>query len=181
MEKLKRILLIAGILTGLLSASVFAGEWQQTTEGCRYAQDNGSFLTDTWEWIDGNQDGIAECYYFDSNGYCLTNCDTPDGYTVDINGAWTVDGIVQTKLLQDVPASSAQKQTEGTQNGAAGASAPSREGSRSSSNAMVWLSATGEKYHRIPDCGRMNPDKARSVTLEYALSAGYDACKKCNP
>ncbi len=181
MEKLKKILLIAGILTGLLSASVFAGEWHQTAEGCRYTQENGSFLTNTWEWIDGNQDGIAECYYFDGNGYCLTDGNTPDGYTVDINGAWTVDGIVQTKLLQDVPEAGAQQQTAGTQNGNAGTFAPSREDSRSSSNTTVWLSATGEKYHRIPDCGRMNPDKARSVTLEYAVSAGYDACKKCRP
>ena len=46
---------------------------------------------------------------------------------------------------------------------------------------MVWLSATGEKYHRIPDCGRMNPGNARSVTREYAISAGYDASKKCRP
>lgn len=189
MEKLRKILLIAGILTGLLSASAFAGEWRQTTEGYRYAQDDGSFLTDTWEWIDGNQDGIAECYYFDGSGYCLTDCDTPDGYTVDINGAWIVDGVVQTKLLQDVPAAAEQSQDQSAENAApkntassgSGASAASGEDSRSSSSDMVWLSATGEKYHRIPDCGRMNPSKARSVTREYAISAGYDACKKCRP
>lgn len=44
---------------------------------------------------------------------------------------------------------------------------------------MVWLSATGEKYHAIDHCGRMNPARARQVTLEYALSAGYDKCDKC--
>lgn len=45
--------------------------------------------------------------------------------------------------------------------------------------AMVWLSATGEKYHSIPDCGRMNPAKARQVSLTDAQAAGYDACSKC--
>lgn len=44
---------------------------------------------------------------------------------------------------------------------------------------MVWLSATGEKYHSIPNCGRMNPDKARQVTKSDAVARGYDACSKC--
>ena len=44
---------------------------------------------------------------------------------------------------------------------------------------MVWLSATGEKYHRINNCGRMNPDKARQVSLEYAVENGYEKCTKC--
>ena len=48
------------------------------------------------------------------------------------------------------------------------------------SGEMVWLSATGKKYHSINDCGTMNPSKARQVTLEYALSKGYPACKNCH-
>lgn len=44
---------------------------------------------------------------------------------------------------------------------------------------MVWLSETGTKYHNKPNCGRMNPDKARQVTKEQAESQGYDACKNC--
>lgn len=43
----------------------------------------------------------------------------------------------------------------------------------------VWLSETGTKYHSIDHCGRMNPNKAREVSLEYAISAGYDKCEKC--
>ena len=43
----------------------------------------------------------------------------------------------------------------------------------------VYLSATGSKYHSIPDCGRMNPDKAQRVTLSEAKSEGYGRCKKC--
>lgn len=44
---------------------------------------------------------------------------------------------------------------------------------------MVWLSATGEKYHSINNCGRMNPSKARQVTLERARAQGFPACSKC--
>ena len=43
----------------------------------------------------------------------------------------------------------------------------------------VWLSATGSKYHSIPNCGNMNPSRARQVTLSEALSLGRSACSKC--
>lgn len=43
----------------------------------------------------------------------------------------------------------------------------------------VWLSATGQKYHKINNCGKMNPNTARQVTLEEAKSLGMEACKKC--
>ena len=45
---------------------------------------------------------------------------------------------------------------------------------------MVWLSATGSKYHSINNCGNMNPNKASLVTLEYAKQ-NYGPCSKCNP
>ena len=43
----------------------------------------------------------------------------------------------------------------------------------------VWLSATGNKYHKIPNCGRMNPSKARKVDLSYAKAHHYTPCRKC--
>lgn len=43
----------------------------------------------------------------------------------------------------------------------------------------VWLSATGDKYHNIPNCGRMNPATARQVTLGEAVGQGYGPCSKC--
>lgn len=48
-----------------------------------------------------------------------------------------------------------------------------------SGGGMVWLSATGSKYHSIPDCGNMNPNKARQVSRLSAEAQGYDACSKC--
>lgn len=44
---------------------------------------------------------------------------------------------------------------------------------------IVWRSATGSKYHRIPDCGTMNPQKASQLTRQEAEKAGLEACKKC--
>ena len=46
---------------------------------------------------------------------------------------------------------------------------------------LVWLPATGEKYHRINNCGRMNPEKATQVTLEKAKALGYGPCSICKP
>lgn len=47
------------------------------------------------------------------------------------------------------------------------------------SGSLVWLSATGEKFHSINNCGKMNPEKAYQVTIDYANSRGFDACEKC--
>ena len=51
--------------------------------------------------------------------------------------------------------------------------------SNDSGGGMVWLSATGSKYHSIPDCGNMNPNTARQVSRSSAEAQGYDACSKC--
>lgn len=60
--------------------------------------------------------------------------------------------------VQDTPAPAAEAQTQ---------------------TASVWLSATGSKYHSIPDCGNMNPANARQVSQADAEAQGYEACKKC--
>ena len=47
---------------------------------------------------------------------------------------------------------------------------------------MVWLSATGTRWHAINNCGNMNPATARNVTLEYVRSrADFGPCNNCNP
>jgi len=45
----------------------------------------------------------------------------------------------------------------------------------------VFLSATGTRWHSINNCGNMNPDNTRSVTLEYARGRiDLSACTRCN-
>ena len=53
-----------------------------------------------WQWIQ-DADGATRCYYFNPNsdgtrGKMMANT-TVDGYTLDAQGHWTVDGVVQTK------------------------------------------------------------------------------------
>ena len=50
-------------------------------------------------------------------------------------------------------------------------------GGGSGSGVMVWITSTGSKYHCIPDCG--NTKTSWQVTLDYAISQGYEACKRC--
>ena len=48
---------------------------------------------------------------------------------------------------------------------------------------MVWLSATGARWHLVDDCGNMDPYRARIVTLQYARAFPYvdGPCGMCNP
>lgn len=98
MKKLRCLCAVLG-LSVLCSTTAYA-QWVQTGTTWKY-QTNGTYYNDGWHWIDGNNDNIAECYYFGADGIMLASCTTPDNYIVDMNGAWIVDGIVQTKSLAD--------------------------------------------------------------------------------
>lgn len=74
-----------------------AGQWKADGQGWWYDRGDGTWPVNGWEWVDGNGDGVAECYYFDGNGYCLQNTVTPDNHVVDVSGAWMVNGVVQTQ------------------------------------------------------------------------------------
>lgn len=84
----------AFIMAAAMSMTSFAGQWKQDGAGWWYQNEDGSYVNNGWNWIDG------KCYYFMPNGYCLTGTQTPDGYTVDETGAWVVNGVVQTQAAE---------------------------------------------------------------------------------
>lgn len=86
---------LAAALALAVSGTAFAAGWQRNEKGWWWQNEDGTYPVNSWRWLDGNQDGIAECYYFDENGYCLQDRNTPDGYTVGENGAWVAGGAVQ--------------------------------------------------------------------------------------
>ena len=96
MKKIVALVMAMAMVVGS-NMTVFAAGWQQNATGWWWQNDDGSWPANSWQWLDGNRDGVAECYYFDGNGYMLANTTTPDGYTVNADGAWTVNGVVQTK------------------------------------------------------------------------------------
>jgi hypothetical protein len=96
--------LLTAILTATMaltmSMTALAGQWTNDSIGWHYDKTGyGNFAASEWLWIDGNNDGIAECYCFDSTSFMYANTTTPDGYIVNENGAWVVNGVVQTKQV----------------------------------------------------------------------------------
>ncbi len=90
------------IMLFLSSFSAFAGSWQADASGYWWLDDDGTYPVSSWLWIDDDGDGIAECFYFNESGYMLLGTTTPDGLTVNDNGEWVVDGVVQTKFVSDL-------------------------------------------------------------------------------
>ena len=105
----KRIITIfsAGALALLSACPAFAGFWRRgdAPNENRWVYDNGdgTLAANEWKWIDANADGIAECYCFDAGGWLYVNTETPDHYQVDANGAWIVNGVVQTQTAAQSP------------------------------------------------------------------------------
>ena len=121
------------------------GRWQYKTNGLfrstwgyirnPYAKAGAQ---DAWFWFDSNgymltgwqqirdTDGMLRWYYLNpvsdgSLGACFLNGTTPDGYTVNENGAWTVNGVIQetkdasvTGTAQTAGTGSSSKKTAGT-------------------------------------------------------------------
>lgn len=97
MKKKLVTIILAGALTVSSAFTALAG-WEQTGTTWKYQNADKTYMTNTWNWIDGNGDNVAECYYFGSDGIMLAST-TVEGYTVNENGAWTVNGVVQTKVM----------------------------------------------------------------------------------
>ena len=97
MKKFSTVLVLSLMLSSFFALSAFAGAWLTAKDGWWYRYDDGSYPTSQWVWLDGDNDGVSECYYFNEWGYLITNTHSPDGYYVDTNGAWVDSGRVQTR------------------------------------------------------------------------------------
>lgn len=102
MKKKFMTLALTAAMAASMGMTAFAGQWVQNTTGWWWQEDNGSYPVSQWKWLDGNNDGIYECYAFDSNGYMYADTTTPDGYTVNKEGAWTIGNSVQLKFAKDM-------------------------------------------------------------------------------
>lgn len=92
-----RMMTMTALMAAAMSTTAFAGSWRTDGGGRWYQNDDGSCTKNGWQWIDSDNDGYSECFYFDSNGYVLTNTRTPDGSQVNGIGAWVKDGHVQSQ------------------------------------------------------------------------------------
>lgn len=109
MKRIGKLIVAICVLTACMASTVFAAGWTtgRGENSSRWWYDLGNEQyygipgqAVEWQWLDGNGDGIAECYAFDREGWMYADVTTPDGYTVDNNGAWTVNGKVQTMAVE---------------------------------------------------------------------------------
>ena len=91
-------------LTGGMTA--YAAGWKKISDAPLqwvYENDDGSRLSGGWFWLDGNNDGIAECYYIYDDGI-MAYSTTIDGYIVDEEGKWVNEyGVTFTKTTETAP------------------------------------------------------------------------------
>jgi Uncharacterized protein with SCP/PR1 domains len=99
MKKSLYLLISLLILTEAAAVNVYAGEWKREPRGWRWENDDGSSPANGWEWLDGNGDRVYEYYYFDEDGYMMADVDVSDGSCLNHDGAWEVEGEVQTKRV----------------------------------------------------------------------------------
>lgn len=104
------IVSIAAFLTLAMAGTASAAAWKTgaapNEDRWWYDDEDGTWAENEWRWLDGNRDGVAECYAFDREGWMYADTTTPDGYQVNRDGAWVVNGAVQTKRVAVGPGNS---------------------------------------------------------------------------
>ncbi len=167
-----RLAVSFALVSIMMGSTGFAGQWISDAHGWWYNNGDGTWPVSTWQWIDGNGDSIAECYYFDANGYMLANANTPDSYAVNADGAWVLNGTVQTKYVGAV-----NVEPEGE----AEACASSKTSANSSASGQKKLTATNGKTNTITyldtysDAFFENEYNDSSVESEEAEDADLEA------
>ncbi|MDR1769175.1 MAG: hypothetical protein LBS02_00870 [Hungatella sp.] len=78
----KKAMIMAVLLSVILSFPAYAGEWQKNDDLWKYLQDGGGYAKNGWYQIDGIW------YSFDENGIMRADTVTPDGYVVGFDGSW---------------------------------------------------------------------------------------------
>lgn len=94
MRKRKLASAVCAVLLSISMAVPAYADWEVSGIGWKYKMEDGSYATG-WNWIDGKS------YCFDENGILYADTTTPDGYTVNADGAWVIDGVVQEKEKTD--------------------------------------------------------------------------------
>lgn len=101
----KKVLLAVVPAAMMFSFTAFAGQWHQDMNGWWYENEDSSYCKNGWFWLDGNEDGEAECYCFDNDGYALVSLynltSKAAGYDVNMDGAWVENGEVQVQPVAE--------------------------------------------------------------------------------
>ena len=155
--KRKWLLFLTVVMSLLMSFTAFAGVWKNGAEPNQarwwYDNEDGTYASNGWQWIDGNQDGTAECYYFDNDGWMVSDGATPDGYQVNADGAWVSGGVVQTRAAAST---GADQTTDGT-------------------TLIVYFSRTGTTERAATQIQQLTGGRLLKLEAANPYSGSYDA------
>ncbi|MCI8512757.1 MAG: hypothetical protein HFE83_12335 [Lachnospiraceae bacterium] len=141
---------LAAALATWMSVPAFAGSWKKDASrpanengisNWWYQNDDGSYPAGYWVWIDGNQDGLAESYRFNENGWLYVSTKV-DGYEVDASGAWVAGGEVMQKNTGEQTNPSDKKNE--SDSAANTSDTQTANGWRQDANGRQYLNAKGE-------------------------------------
>ena len=178
------VIFILAMSSGTVSSAVndrelMSDQLQEQTEQYEDLQSNFDDLSAQYDDLNGAYDTLqAELANYQDQQETI---DTLNAQLTDLQEKYDTLSAENEELKAENE--ELKSQASSLQAKASSASSSSSTSSSSSSNdsggGMVWLSATGSKYHSIPDCGNMNPNNARQVSRSSAEAQGYDACSKC--
>lgn len=80
-------------------------------------------------------------------------------------------------VASGIPATLEAKQTVNNTSQTAEPQATTQQAQQQTPEGTVWIPRTGSKYHSNSNCSNM--DNPHQVTLDEAVNAGYEPCKKC--
>ena len=94
---MKKLLVLTALILGIANYA-FAGAWYNmpNTNNWFYIQDDNSFAKNKWIVDNGKY------YYFNNDGFMLSNTLTPDGYKVGADGAWIIESEKQNNSLNTI-------------------------------------------------------------------------------
>ena len=165
-------------MSGTVSSAVderdlMSNQLQEQTEQYEELQSNFEDLSNQYNDLLSDYDILnAELTNYQDQ---QTTIDDLNTQLTDLQGKYDTLSAENEELKSQV----SSLQTKASSTSSSSSSTSSSSSSNDSGGGMVWLSATGLKYHSIPDCGNMNPNNARQVSRSSAESQGYDACSKC--
>jgi len=168
MNKLKTLIITLGLSLAMIFTA-FAGQWQMDSIGWWYQNDDGSYPVNCWQWIDGKN------YYFDSDGHCLMNTITPDGYTVDGTGAWTVNGIVQ---QQESTGNNTVSETQAQVQETKSQVQETQAAAQTKVESTVYWTPNGKKYHSTQNCSTLK--RSKTILSGTINQSGRTPCKVCH-
>lgn len=95
---LQKIVVLSMLLSLVTSFTALADVgWHQDEQGhWMYMQENGAYIGYGWKELDGKQ------YYFNTDGFMLSDTITPDGYYVGADGAWIPEDKSSSQQAQSV-------------------------------------------------------------------------------